>query len=71
MSMGALRDRGRGGDKGLGEIDVGKTREVQTIVSKARWGAGILEGTEGIKCYEDWKALLTSQAWSILYAVWY
>jgi len=36
MSMGALRDRGRGGDKGLGEIDVGKTREVQTIVSKAR-----------------------------------
>jgi len=36
MSMGALRDRGGGGDKGLEEIDVGKTREVETIVSKAR-----------------------------------
>jgi len=50
--------RGRGG--GLEGAGMGRTREVQTIVSGAGQGMETLEERGGTKCCKDWKALLAS-----------
>ena len=39
---------------------MGRTREVQTIVSGAGQGMETLEERGGTKCCKDWKALLAS-----------